>query len=109
MATITPELIDLWKKTTPELVTWLAKKPTNAGFVSYLSPAAVVNNHNQDPIPAAVLKALQPYLKNSEGWNIPMSSYKREALFQFQTTNPLKYKKTMQQDYPIALDGTVDG
>lgn len=120
VASITPELIDLWKKNTPELMDlWkrnfpqlidaMAKPIKMGSNVSYLCPSAIVAIHNQDPIPDAVLKTLRPYLENSLDWSIPMASYTREALFNFQTSNPLKYKKTMQQDYPIAMDGTVEG
>lgn len=108
MASITPELIDLWRRNMPQLIDAMAKPIKKGSNVSYLCPSAIIAIHNQDPIPDAVLKALRPFLENSLDWSIPMASYTREALFNFQTSNPLKYKKTMQQDYPIALDGTVD-
>ncbi len=92
------ELIDLWRK-----------PPRKGGTVNYLSPASVVANHNQELLPKAILELITPLLAHPSSWNIPMESYTHEALELFHVTNPLKYKKTMRQDYPIIMDGTVDG
>jgi hypothetical protein len=90
------ELIDSWKAE--------RKKKSK---VHHISPATIVYNQNQDKIPALVLTALKPYLKNQNNWDIPLESYTREALFRFQTSNPNKYKKTVSQDHPIILDATL--
>jgi hypothetical protein len=95
-------------KYTPELFELLGVPKCRGGKVYFLTPASVVSNHNHERVPDAVLKAIKPYLQNSNNWNIPMESYIREALFLFQTTSPNKYKKSIRQDFPIIMDGIVN-
>ena len=94
---------------TPELIEILGVPRRRGGSVFYLTPATVVANHNHDIVPEAVLKAIRPLLANPNNWQIPMESYVKEALFRFHTSNPNKYKKTIMQDFPVIMDGTVNG
>jgi hypothetical protein len=92
---------------TPELFEMIGVPKCRGGNVYYLTPASVVANHNHETVPEAVIKAIRPLLANPNNWNIPMESYIKEALFRFQTSNPNKFKKAMQQDFPVIMDGTV--
>lgn len=103
-----PELVDLWKRNFPQLIDAMSKPVKLRSNVSYISPSAVVYFHNQDIIPEAVMKSIKPYLINDDSWSIPIESYMKLAIMDYQASNPMKYKKTMLLDWPIAFDANLD-